>query len=372
MKRILAAVVTLIPLIAIVFWLLHSMVPPMTFAVRSHGPEGANLKAVSSITRSPDGSVVLTVSDNKKLQLWDSSTGTSLREIESAGNEWLSSPSFAPDGSSFAAVDSVSEFRQQVGKVVFWNAQTGERVATIENIDWPHTVKINASGTWAAVGGNPDLYLLDIATHQVIATAAKAHTNGPAQAIDFSPSGDLLATAGRDGLVKLWHLPDLRPVRSFSVAETVRPRRPSEGPVTVAAISVAFSHDGATLAAATTEDSVYFWDVQTGKEMEKYLASEPLPDHSFPSGLANALAFTADDEWVLTTDPAGTALCLLSPRSHKEYSTAISTGSDARIVAMDSSASDGSVAIAYREYHPGVSGPPSSKFSIWSLASTSK
>jgi WD40 repeat protein len=213
---------------------------------------------------------------------------------------------------------------------------------------------------------------VDVTTHAVIAKAERAHTNGPAQAMDFSPSGDSLVTAGRDGLVKVWHLPDLQLTRTFSVAQSVRTRRAIDGPVTVVANSVAFSHDGATLAAGTAEGSVYFWDTATGKDLEKYLGDKLRPDHSFPSGIGDSVIFTPDDKWVLTTDPDGRSLRILGPRKHKEYPTAISTGSDAQIVGMDGSASDGSIAIAYREYHPGSSAGPTAKFSIWSSASTTK
>jgi WD40 repeat protein len=296
MKRIFLAIALLAITIAVAYWVFYPSKPSITFQILSQGPaEGSSLSNISAITRSRDGRVLGSVTDNKKLRLWEAATGQPLREMESTEKEWIYSPAFLPDASACAAVDSVSAPGRQYGEVVFWNPDSGERTATIEDFNWPHSMKFNAGGTLAAVGGTSDLYLVDVGTHEIAAKVEKAHSNGPIQALDFNGSGDLLATSGRDGLVKLWHVPDLKLVRSFSVAQTVRPRRSIDGPVTVAATAVLFSHDQTLLAASTEEASIYFWEVETGRELQKYLGDKLRPDQSFPSGVENSLIFTTDD-----------------------------------------------------------------------------
>lgn len=342
--------------------------PPLVFQKQAEGPaEGSSLSSITAIKRSNDGRVLVTVVDNTRLRFWEAATGKSLRDLESRDTEWLFAPAFSSDATAFASADSeTSAIRKQYGRLQFWNPDTGERIGVVEGINWPNCVKFNSSGTLVAVGAINDLYLVDVGTRTVTGKVQNAHTNGAIMALDLSAGGELLATAGRDGLVKLWQMPDLKPVRSFSIGQTVRGKRAVDGPHTVVANSVAFSHDHTLLAAGTEEGSVYFWEVETGKEGRKYLADKPLPDRSFPEGLKNALTFTADDNWVLTTTPNGQGIRMLNALEQKEYQTEITTGTGARIVAMDGSTSDGSVAIAYRDYHPGA---PIARFAIWSPVS---
>lgn len=49
------------------------------------------------------------------------------------------------------------------------------------------------------------------------------HNNG-VTCLAFSPSGELLASGGMDGTVKLWHLPDMTLVRTLNGGNGYRPR----------------------------------------------------------------------------------------------------------------------------------------------------
>jgi WD40 repeat protein len=72
----------------------------------------------------------------------------------------------------------------------------------------------------------------------------------------FSPDGKMLASGGRDSLVRLWEVPTGKELRRF------------EGhpwPVS----SVLFSTDGKTLVSADLIGSIRFWDVRTGHERHR-------------------------------------------------------------------------------------------------------
>lgn len=70
--------------------------------------------------------------------------------------------------------------------------------------------------------------------------------------LDFHPDGNLLATAGRDAMVRFWSVPDGRLLREFQAhAKSVS--------------SVRFSPDGRALLTSSLDLSVRFWDVSHGR-----------------------------------------------------------------------------------------------------------
>jgi tetratricopeptide (TPR) repeat protein len=81
--------------------------------------------------------------------------------------------------------------------------------------------------------------------------------------VAFSPDGRRLATAGVDGTVKLWDLPSLREVATFTG---------HEGPVN----SVAFSPDGLTLASASEDATVQLWQALPADQVHRSPAETPI------------------------------------------------------------------------------------------------
>jgi WD40 repeat protein len=102
---------------------------------------------------------------------------------------------------------------------------------------------------------------------------------------DFNPSGQLLASAGRDGTVQIWDLRTGRALRTLSG---------HAGPV----LSVAF-HPGVQLLAAAAEDgTVILWDFNTGKDLLTLKGHE---------GPVRFVAFRADGRRLFSTGDDATA-----------------------------------------------------------------
>jgi WD40 repeat protein len=217
-------------------------------------------------------------------------------------------------------------------------------------------VSFNPAGTLIAVGGLPTLYLVDPSTKQIVRQIDRPHENGAIQAVVFSPSGDLLATGGRDGTVKLWNLPDLGLVRTFSVSDPGPYVSPSEGgPPRAIVSSLAFAHNVPQLAAATQVGSVFVWDLGRGKEIVHYDYSAVTADTDVFK-VRNWASFTSDDKWLV-----------LGAKSKKEVGDLLTLRKHTEMGNLDFSPTHGSVAFAYRVFHPGEPTPPSPKFEIWSL-----
>jgi len=337
--------------------------PHTIFEKRAEGPVGLpELTNIEGLARSRDGHVLATVSENV-VSLWDTASGNNLLVLKNGSNEAIYAPAFSPDGSLLATAGNI----HGDGSLLLWNPATGERLASIDNLSFPGCVSFNPAGTLIAVGGLPTLYLVDPSTKEIVRRIDRPHQNGGSQAVVFSPSGDFLATGGRDGTVKLWQLSDLSLVRTFTVSDPQPHVSTSEGPPARAIVSsLAFAHDVPRLAAATQGGSVFVWDLERGKEIVHYDYSAVKADTDILK-LRNWASFTLDDKWLVTTNQRGDGITLLGAKSKKEVDDLLTLRKHTEMGNLDFSPTDGSVAFAYRVFHPGEPGPPAAKFEIWSL-----
>ncbi|HEY9173311.1 MAG TPA: serine/threonine-protein kinase [Verrucomicrobiae bacterium] len=122
-------------------------------------------------------------------------------------------------------------------------------------------------GRWLAYGGCPPDYrttIWDLAASQV-AVKLGSH-RWYARAARFSPDSRLLATGAMDGEVRLWSVPDGRPLHP--------PLKGHQSRVGV----VLFSPDGRTLITSGEDRTLRWWNVATGREMLR-LADARIPSN---------------------------------------------------------------------------------------------
>ncbi len=93
---------------------------------------------------------------------------------------------------------------------------------------------------------------------------------GAVRAVAFSPGGNILATAGDDGYVRLWKKPSGNNVATFVHGSAV--------------LSLAFSEDGKTLASGGQDGTIKVWNVGTGKNTATLKGRFPILELKFSYG----------------------------------------------------------------------------------------
>src|SRR2546423_510120 len=141
------------------------------------------------------------------------------------------------------AVVFSSDGQQLLTGTKLWNVADGRLLHDFSlpyNGSGVNTAALSADGQYAAIAiqaYNQNLDLFRIADGTLMAGRISAHNNGTT-ALAFSPDGQLLASGGRDGTAKLWHVPDMTLLRTLNGGVGYRAR----------VLAVAFLDYGQTLA----------------------------------------------------------------------------------------------------------------------------
>jgi WD40 repeat protein len=189
------------------------------------------LKALSGQAEAPPASWV-SPEDNRKIG-----------EVEARQHDEDASRNKEAEGKLSARL---SDAEPEMG-LVRTLAGHGQRIACIAATPDARTL---ASGC-SRVIFDPELWIWDIGGGKVRAKLA-GHTTS-ILSLAFSPDGTILASGATDGGVRLWSVPDSKPLRTLNL------------PHSVCALKVAFSPDGATVATGTDEPGVRLWRMSDGK-----------------------------------------------------------------------------------------------------------
>lgn len=133
-------------------------------------------------------------------EIWDATTGEWLLTLTDISSEFKSITDWSPDGTHLITTD----FR-------IWDASTGREVMAFDN-DSSEQILWSPDGTMLAsisrFGQFPDseIRIWDSSTGQLL-TTLEGHT-GQITSIEWSPSGNFLASGGADNAVRVWGLPN--------------------------------------------------------------------------------------------------------------------------------------------------------------------
>ncbi len=188
------------------------------------------------------------VKSENQLKIWDVKTGRELHTLMlglPAINEGFSS-----DGRVLAVLDNM-------GQISLWDTRSGSRLRNLTSAVlgslFPFTsLAFNPDGLALATGGVGQVVLWDVASGREVG-ALKVHDKVVTH-VAFGRNGRLLASSGIDSTIKIWDMAERRELRTL-VGHTA------------AINSIAFSPDSRLLASASDDGSTFLWDTTTGEHL---------------------------------------------------------------------------------------------------------
>jgi WD40 repeat protein/tetratricopeptide (TPR) repeat protein/tRNA A-37 threonylcarbamoyl transferase component Bud32 len=218
----------------------------------------------TAVSWSPDGKRLGSGGDDGTIRIWDPVTHAEVlvlkghdkgRRIPQFG--LIRALAWSPDGTHLASAGLD-------GAAKVWEVASGREVFALpadRGVVW--SVAWSRDGTYLAAGSQDGwVHVIEGLEHTPKVQGFKAHEPGKrgtaqpgVRALAWSPRENYLASAGMDGLVKIWD-----PIRGDERARL-------HGHQTPWLLSVAWSPDGRRLASAGTDRLVIAWDVESGQQL---------------------------------------------------------------------------------------------------------
>jgi eukaryotic-like serine/threonine-protein kinase len=195
---------------------------------------------------SPDGTRIVTASTDKTARIWDARTGAQLAVLSGHGDE-VNSAAYSPDGARIVTVSNDKTAR-------IWDARTGVQLtALVGHSDYLYSGVYSPDGTRiVTASADKTARIWDARTGAQLAVLS-GHRDGVDSA-DYSPDGTRIVTASLDKTARVWDA-------HTGVQLTVLSGHGSR------VYSAAYSPDGTRIVTASFDKTARIWDAHTGMQL---------------------------------------------------------------------------------------------------------
>lgn len=199
----------------------------------------------------------------------------------------------------------INDFEPQERYGWLIDVETGEEVATIETTDFISDAAFNADGSLLALAlTNGDILTWDVETQTVLKTFQLPFYGG-VRALHFLPDDQQLMFMAMTTISQIVFLDTETGYITRMLAPHFETREAftesisdAFGRTAFTYVTVDLSPDGETVAVATANDAVFFWDIETGEQLMLRLESEKKAMFD-----VTGLAYTADGSTLAYTMP---------------------------------------------------------------------
>lgn len=221
---------------------------------------------IPALAYSPDEKFLASSSWDFTIKLWNISTESAVSSFGIEGTVPYSL-AFSPDGQSLASGDSDGMLR-------FWNPMTGKMIFSYQlHSDQISAIKFIDRGRKVISAGKDRIVnIFNLSERRVMKVLE--HEN-PVNTVAVSTDGTLAASAGRNGEINFWALPEGKLLFG------------TKGGSGKSVLSLAISPDNSVAVSADEDGVINKWDIRSMKITETFRES---------SGSVNAVAFSEDGE----------------------------------------------------------------------------
>ncbi|KAG0297076.1 hypothetical protein BGZ96_007777 [Linnemannia gamsii] len=217
-------------------WSLHTGVEEFTLTGHSDSVEG--------VAYSPDGRQVASGGHEGAVRFWNAQTGEPGLVLRRETLDWVRSVAFSPNGLRLVSAHIG-------GQIQLWNVETGDPGhLLLGHAGSARDVAVSPNNQWiASTGLDGTVRLWDIETG-VLCNTLTGHSLH-VESVKFSPTSPQFASTGLDSTVRIWELQDLYTNGPNVGVQDLTDPLPF----------VTFSPSGQHVISANREGAVYQWDV---------------------------------------------------------------------------------------------------------------